>query len=124
MEKYRPGSIYVSGMTRALQTAAPITEELNKISSGKVPISLGVDLHEEGGIFQGPRRNRQDESNYDIVHGLTFAEMQEIVPTLECQEGREFGNSGWWKGGVEKPAGTAERSEKTKVRCCLRHYSI
>lgn len=67
--------VYVSPMTRALQTAAPLAAKLPG-----VPYTLHPLIFECGGSFHGPRSLMAE--GYPPHHGLDIAAMRQILPCL------------------------------------------
>lgn len=100
--RLRPKRIFSSGFSRALQTCRPIAEALELMPE------LALDLHEEGGVFEGPRRNRQGD--YTTRHGLNGEQMCELLPALRGSDAVE--SRGWWRGGVETAEEAAERAHR------------
>lgn len=104
-DRYRPGKIVTSCMTRTLQTAAPIVRAFDSAIS----VRPHLQLHESGGVFDGPRKNRGPEDDYRVLHGLTRDEMKQIIPELEGTE--DIGVHGWWSGGMESDEDALGRVE-------------
>merc|ERR1719221_2498170 len=100
--RLRPCRIFSSGFKRSLQTCRPIAEALD------LKTRLCLDLHEEGGCFEGPRQRRWCE--YATVHGLNAEQMREHLPVLEGVEGIPV--HGWWRGGMETLEDVAERAKR------------
>eukprot|EP01062_Namystynia_karyoxenos_P055877 TRINITY_DN46887_c0_g1_i1.p1 TRINITY_DN46887_c0_g1~~TRINITY_DN46887_c0_g1_i1.p1 ORF type:complete len:358 (+),score=110.35 TRINITY_DN46887_c0_g1_i1:82-1074(+) len=100
----RPTALRCSGMRRAMGTAAPIAAALG------VPPVLLVESHEEGGMFHGPRSQRGAEGDYPLCHGMTPAELRELLPQMQGLEGVPPG--GWWPGGKESAEHAAERAAR------------
>jgi broad specificity phosphatase PhoE len=107
--KFKPDRVYTSGMRRTLQTSRAIVDKTN------LPVTLHVPLHEDGGVFFGARRDRPSEDAFELTHGLTYPEMQQIVPTLQASES-DFNhpNGGWWPGRMETEQQSLDRAEAVK----------
>ncbi|CAE7305739.1 unnamed protein product [Symbiodinium sp. CCMP2592] len=84
-------------------TCYPIAESLQTAPE------LHSDLHEEGGVFEGPRRGVRRES-YPMHHGLNAERMREVLPSLKVTE--SVPEQGWWPGGVEQPAAATDRAHR------------
>eukprot|EP00931_Biecheleriopsis_adriatica_P047133 TRINITY_DN27142_c0_g1_i2.p1 TRINITY_DN27142_c0_g1~~TRINITY_DN27142_c0_g1_i2.p1 ORF type:complete len:315 (-),score=49.03 TRINITY_DN27142_c0_g1_i2:54-998(-) len=101
--RLRPHRLFTSGFLRALETCRPVSEAL------QLAPQLHADLHEEGGIFEGPRRGQRLDS-YPVRHGLTAREMCEALPGITGIE--TVPERGWWVGGQESSADTLQRAER------------
>mmetsp|Transcript_40512 Transcript_40512/g.94067 ORF Transcript_40512/g.94067 Transcript_40512/m.94067 type:complete len:337 (-) Transcript_40512:40-1050(-) len=101
--RLRPGFLYTSGFLRALETCHPIAESL------ELAPELHSDLHEEGGVFEGPRRGIRRES-YPLHHGLNAEQMREVLPTLQVVD--SIPEEGWWVGGQEPAPAANERAQR------------
>eukprot|EP00439_Symbiodinium_sp_Y106_P066292 s1421_g10.t2 len=99
----QPRLLFTSGFLRALETCYPIAESLQTAPE------LHSDLHEEGGVFEGPRRGVRRES-YPMHHGLNAERMREVLPSLKVTE--SVPEQGWWPGGVEQPAAATDRAHR------------
>eukprot|EP00397_Hematodinium_sp_SG-2012_P047066 GEMP01053386.1.p1 GENE.GEMP01053386.1~~GEMP01053386.1.p1 ORF type:complete len:306 (+),score=54.16 GEMP01053386.1:127-1044(+) len=111
LERLNVGQVWSSAMTRCLETTKHLAAGLRD-----VPIKIIVDLHEEGGLFAGPRALRGENS--PAVFGLTQSEIRQFFPdstkvlfepTATTKNSTESSglsestnaNGGWWKGGFE-----------------------
>ncbi|OLP90477.1 hypothetical protein AK812_SmicGene27953 [Symbiodinium microadriaticum] len=101
--RLQPRLLFTSGFLRALETCYPIAESLQTAPE------LHSDLHEEGGVFEGPRRGVRRES-YPMHHGLNAQRMCEVLPSLKVTE--SVPEQGWWPGGVEQPAAATDRAHR------------
>mmetsp|Transcript_3367 Transcript_3367/g.7961 ORF Transcript_3367/g.7961 Transcript_3367/m.7961 type:complete len:331 (+) Transcript_3367:151-1143(+) len=101
--RLQPRLLFTSGFLRALETCYPIAESLQTAPE------LHSDLHEEGGVFEGPRRGVRRES-YPMHHGLNAERMREVLPSLKVTE--SVPEQGWWPGGVEQPAAATDRAHR------------
>eukprot|EP00811_Abedinium_folium_P034923 NODE_7762_length_1552_cov_6.409123.p1 GENE.NODE_7762_length_1552_cov_6.409123~~NODE_7762_length_1552_cov_6.409123.p1 ORF type:complete len:404 (+),score=73.90 NODE_7762_length_1552_cov_6.409123:271-1482(+) len=101
-DKLKPKRIFTSLQTRAVMTCRPIAEAL-----GLLP-EAAIQVHEAGGVFDGPRANR-GKGLYLDVHGLTRVELLEILPNLMGTEGLPD-ERGWWRGGIETLDETCSRA--------------
>mmetsp|Transcript_32374 Transcript_32374/g.58828 ORF Transcript_32374/g.58828 Transcript_32374/m.58828 type:complete len:329 (+) Transcript_32374:96-1082(+) len=102
--RHRPQQLYTSGFCRALETSKPMVELL------KLDPQLQSDLHEEGGVFEGPRRSSH-VVDYPKRYGFSAAEMRKVLPSIIGTE--SVPEKGWWVGGQE----TEEESAKRARRC-------
>jgi len=101
--RLRPKRIFVSGFRRALETCIPVAQVL-----GLTP-ELQNTLHEEGGVFEGPRRGiRRDD--YPLRHGMSGPQMCELLPNLGGTE--NVPERGWWDGGQEMPEKAHQRAKE------------
>eukprot|EP00928_Gymnodinium_smaydae_P011813 TRINITY_DN14322_c0_g1_i1.p1 TRINITY_DN14322_c0_g1~~TRINITY_DN14322_c0_g1_i1.p1 ORF type:complete len:289 (-),score=28.00 TRINITY_DN14322_c0_g1_i1:312-1178(-) len=101
----KPKRIFVSGFKRALETCAPIATALN------IQPELRLDLHEEGGIFEGSRRSSAAElAALPKRHGLTAEGMREVIPSLSGTDVVPI--EGWWRGGRETPEEAVSRAQQ------------
>jgi broad specificity phosphatase PhoE len=103
----RPRLLFASGFKRALQTCRHVSE-----ATGLVP-SLELSMHEEGGIFEGTRREAREQTasgSYvrPLRHGLDAQGMQEHLPGVTGLE--VVAERGWWRGGVETVEQTVDRA--------------
>eukprot|EP00747_Dinoflagellata_sp_TGD_P208642 gnl/TRDRNA2_/TRDRNA2_82106_c0_seq1.p1 gnl/TRDRNA2_/TRDRNA2_82106_c0~~gnl/TRDRNA2_/TRDRNA2_82106_c0_seq1.p1 ORF type:complete len:298 (-),score=41.43 gnl/TRDRNA2_/TRDRNA2_82106_c0_seq1:126-1019(-) len=103
--RLKPRRIFTSCFKRSLETTRPITEALG------IDAELQADTHEEGGIFEGPRRGRSADQEYPLNYGLTAEQMRAYLPRLKGTE--SLPSKGWWRGGVE----TEEEVRKRAQRC-------
>lgn len=101
--RLRPQRLFVSGFRRALETCEPVAAAL-----GLKP-ELHLDLHEEGGIFEGARSDPK-RNEYPPRHGLNGQQMREFLPNLQGTE--SVSTQGWWRGGVETAEESAERAQR------------
>ncbi|CEM25814.1 unnamed protein product [Vitrella brassicaformis CCMP3155] len=100
--------VFVSPMTRALQTAQVLHEELG------VPVECVANLHEQGGLFLGERNQVADflsppdgksdkpspaDASAPIVRGATRSQLQRTFPFATFPA--EITEQGWWRGGFE-----------------------
>eukprot|EP00435_Cladocopium_sp_Y103_P071428 s182_g37.t1 len=99
----RPSFVYTSGFQRALETCYPIAESLN------LPPRFHQDLHEEGGVFEGPRRGIRRES-YPLHFGMNSNQMCQVLPGLQGTE--NIPEQGWWVGGQEPPNDAQRRANR------------
>lgn len=101
--RLRPSFVYTSGFQRALETCYPIAESLN------LPPRFHQDLHEEGGVFEGPRRGIRRES-YPLHFGMNSNQMCQVLPGLQGTE--NIPEQGWWVGGQEPPNNAQKRANR------------
>jgi broad specificity phosphatase PhoE len=94
---YRFDHLYCSAMTRALQTALPISKVLG------IRPEIWVELHEQGGIYLD-----EGEKGRVGYPGLTRAALLEQFPDYHVSD--EVTNEGWWKGGYESVGQAAGRA--------------
>jgi 2,3-bisphosphoglycerate-dependent phosphoglycerate mutase len=92
--------IYCSPMWRTLQTALPVSQ-----ATGIKP-KVWVDIHEQGGIFQGNPRNGEIRS----FPGLTRAEILSQFPGYEVPD--TITDTGWWTAGHEEMSGCQTRAQQ------------
>jgi len=71
---------------------------------------LQTDLHEEGGVFAGPR-GCPGTADYPKFHGLSAPEMRKVLPSLVGTD--SLPEKGWWVGGQE----TEEQAVQRARRC-------
>mmetsp|Transcript_69915 Transcript_69915/g.166894 ORF Transcript_69915/g.166894 Transcript_69915/m.166894 type:complete len:328 (+) Transcript_69915:111-1094(+) len=102
--RLRPQFVYTSGFLRALETCQPIAESLS------LPPQFHSDLHEEGGVFAGPRRGVRLES-YPMHYGMNGGQMCDVLPGLTGTD--NVPEQGWWGGGQEAP----EEAQLRARRC-------
>jgi len=103
-DKLRPSILYASGFRRSLQTGKHIVDALG------VRSALEILLHEEGGVFDGPRhgRPRAATEGQKLQHGLTADEINKELPGIAGLDA--VPSTGWWKGGRESSVESLERA--------------
>lgn len=99
----RPSRIFVSGLSRALETCVPIARSLS------LDPELEMMLHEEGGVFEGPRRGRGD-GQWPQRHGLNAEKMRQLVPNAKGLE--SVPDKGWWRGDMEDSESVTVRANQ------------
>jgi len=72
--------------------------------------ALEIQLHEEGGVFDGPRhgRPRAATEGQKLQHGLTADEINKELPGIAGLDA--VPSTGWWKGGHESSVESLERA--------------
>lgn len=105
----RPSVLLSSPMTRAVQTAAPLADELD------MPIELETQAHEVGGIFQSV------QGEPGSFQGASRAELADISDRLIFNE--DIHDEGWYRLGshVETPAEGQGRGKRL-YRSILERY--
>jgi len=128
---YKIGLVWTSAMRRCVQTAIPFAKKF------KVPVKIITDLHEEGGLFEGPRAE-EGKNSHPLVHGMTEDEIIGMFPEgIDCkyipsyqrrssslinktEDGKNETNQsagwwsqsqGWWRGGFEPAESVKQRCE-------------
>ena len=97
---WQPTHLYASAMTRAVQTAAPLSATLG------LPLRLSEDLHEVFGPYDYAPGTRDR-----VPHpGATRAQLAEISPHLELDDW--VTDDGWWTREVETDRDVVERAER------------
>jgi 2,3-bisphosphoglycerate-dependent phosphoglycerate mutase len=99
--------LYCSLMRRAVATAAPIAEKLGLDLHGHLL------LHEVCGVYEGSYGASSPHQ------GSPASELQQITPNLIIPEGAD--ESGWYRGGFEKPAEAWVRAQ-TVIKELLAEY--
>lgn len=119
---YNVGLIWCSAMKRCVETTLPFAKAFHP-----APVRVITDLHEEGGLFEGPRAEQGKNSNNPLVHGLLKDEIINMFPTdtdavyiPSYQETSPIDNNddeaeteerGWWRGGFESIESVKQRTE-------------
>jgi len=92
--------IYSSLMQRAVQTALPLSRNLN------LPLNGFLDMHESGGVYLD-----DEETNQPVgLPGYTPAELQAKYPELILPE--NLNETGWWNRPFETVSERVERARR------------
>ena len=106
--------LFVSPTLRTLQTARPLVERLG---GREVRPEVWLDLHEEGGVFNGTRDDHLQNKTCDkIVHGLKIDEFSEHLGSIPVVKGVSGNSNGWWRGGFESPCDAEVRGLELMVK--------
>jgi broad specificity phosphatase PhoE len=100
--------IYTSLMERAAHTATPIARALG------VPLSVWMDIYEEGGIYA-----REKENRFQGLPGKPRSYFEKHIPELKLPDG--YDESGWWGRPFESEEERQARADRVLVELLERH---
>ncbi len=103
--------LYCSPMRRAIQTAYPLSKMLG------IPLTVWVDTHEQGGLFQGDPRTGEGLRGFP---GMGRSEILAQFPGVHLPDAMT--EEGWWPGHYEDRQECDERAERVAQR--LRSLAI
>ncbi|KAJ1636797.1 histidine phosphatase superfamily [Pavlovales sp. CCMP2436] len=101
--------VFVSPMTRTLQTAGPLSQTLHP----DTPFSLLAFAFECGGCFDGPRADA-GRGGHPHVHGKSAAEIRRLIPAITLSPADFTPHGGWYKGGFEPEPESRARAERLR----------
>eukprot|EP00667_Euglena_gracilis_P018526 EG_transcript_19682 len=97
--------LLTSAMTRTLETCRPVCAALG------LGAHVVADLHEQGGLFVGPRTAAvSDLLGSPVLAGMTAAELKARYPFVESAGG--VGETGWWNRPYESVPETNRRAHR------------
>ena len=106
---YHIDVVYSSLMQRAIQTALPLSRNLN------LPLNGFLDMHESGGIYQD-----DEETNQPIgLPGFTPSELQSKYPELILPDNLD--EAGWWNRPFETVRERVERASRLISELTAKH---